>query len=125
MRSFYSIAILCLLGACSSLQRFNKDKARFDNSTVVKSFKSVTDGNDCYFVIRENNFFEFYRQLFDSVKNTFYPGKYTKDGDILKLDFYDKKGEKILGKKALINEEKKEIIFFDHSPAINKKFVFN
>jgi hypothetical protein len=96
MRSFYTIAILCLLGACSPTQRFNK----------------------------ENNFFEFYRQLFDSVKNTVYPGKYTKDGDIMVLNFYNKKGEKVLGKKALINEEKKEIIFFDYSPAVNKKFVF-
>ena len=26
--------------------------------------------NDSYFEIKENNFFEFYRQLFDSVKNT-------------------------------------------------------
>jgi hypothetical protein len=124
MRSFYTIAILCLLGACSPTQRFNKDKAAFENSKVVKSFKSVTDGNDCYFEIKENNFFEFYRQLFDSVKNTVYPGKYTKDGDIMVLNFYNKKGEKVLGKKALINEEKKEIIFFDYSPAVNKKFVF-
>ncbi len=68
--------------------------------------------NDSYFVIKENNFFEFYRQLFDSVKNTCYPGKYTKNGDTLILHYYNKKGYGLLGRKALIAANKKEIIFF-------------
>ena len=68
--------------------------------------------NDSYFDIRENNFFEFYRQLFDSIKNTSYPGKYTMNGDTLILNFYNKKGVALLGSKALINKTKKEIVFF-------------
>ena len=81
--------------------------------------------NDAYFVIKENNFFEFYRQLFDSVKNTSYPGRYTKSGDTLLLNFYNKKGRDFLGSKAFINPYKKEIIFFDHYPGIKKKINFN
>lgn len=83
------------------------------------SFKSVADMNDSYFILKENNFFEFYRQLFDSVKNTRYPGKYSKSGDTLLLEFYDKKGYEILGKKAIIN--KNDIIFFDNAPVSAKK----
>ena len=81
--------------------------------------------NDAYFVIRENYFFEFYRQLFDSVKNTSYPGRYTQKGDTLLLNFYNKKGEEILGRKALINPNKKEIIFFDHYSRIKKTLILN
>lgn len=72
--------------------------------------------NDSYFVLRENNFFEFYRQLFDSVKNTHYPGKYRRTGDTLVLDFYDKKGEELLGRKAFINNSGNEIVFFNKKP---------
>ncbi len=68
--------------------------------------------NDSYFEIRENNYFEFYRQLFDSVKNTVYPGKYNLVNDTLHLKFYDKKGLELLGRKAVIKEGKKEIVFF-------------
>ena len=81
--------------------------------------------NDAYFVIKENNFFEFYRQLFDSVKNTAYPGKYSKKGDTLFLSFYNKKGNEFLGNKALINPNNKEIIFFDTYTGVKKKILFN
>lgn len=76
------------------------------------SFQSVADMNDAYFVIRENNFFEFYRLLFDSVKNSSYPGRYSKKGDTLLLDFYDKKGAAILGTRAIVNDPNKKITFF-------------
>ena len=98
--------------SCSPASKFKKDKDLFDASAIQHSFKSVADMNDSYFVIKENNFFEFYRQLFDSVKNTSYPGKYTKNGDTLVLHFYNKKGESLLGTRALVNKEKKEIRFF-------------
>lgn len=81
--------------------------------------------NDSYFVIKENNFFEFYMQLFDSLKNTRYPGTYTKSGDTLHLHFYNKKGEALLGSNALINDSKKEIIFFDKKLGQKKKIIFN
>ena len=98
--------------SCSAAQKFSKDKAAFDASKVQISFKSVADMNDSYFEIKENNFFEFYRQLFDSIKNTSYPGRYSKKGDTLLLQFYDKRGKVLLGDKAVINPGKKEIIFF-------------
>ncbi len=110
----YFIALVALLGAlsCSPTYKFNQDKAAFEQSKVKTSFVSVADMNDSYFELKENNFFEFYRQLFDSVKNTRYPGKYSQQGDTLFLKFYDKRGRDLLGKKAVINEKKKQIIFF-------------
>jgi hypothetical protein len=109
---YIALALLTCLFSCSPSAKFKKDKALFDASKVTLSFKSVADMNDSYFVIKENNFFEFYRQLFDSVKNTSYPGKFTKNGDTLLLSFYDKKGYGILGRKALVTDNKKEIVFF-------------
>jgi len=110
----YIIALLLAFTAlsCSPNYKFNRDKAAFEASKVKMSFVSVADMNDSYFELKENNFFEFYRQLFDSVKNTRFPGKYTQQGDTLFLKFYDKKGKDLLGTKAVINEQKKQIIFF-------------
>lgn len=98
--------------SCSPAYKFNTDKAAFDASKIKMIFKSVADMNDSYFELKENNFFEFYRQLFDSIKNTSYPGTYTQKGDTLYLKFYDKKGLKLLGDKAIVREKKNEIVFF-------------
>ena len=111
MKFFLSASFLFFL-SCSPTHTFNKDKSLFDASAVKLSFTSVADMNDSYFVIRENNFFEFYRQLFDSVKNSSYPGRYTKNGDTMILHFYNKKGVELLGTKALVDEGKKQIRFF-------------
>lgn len=111
--------------SCSPLNSFKKDKSLFESSRVVTKYKAVADMNDAYFVIKENNFFEFYRELFDSVKNTSYPGKYSVVGDTLYLNFYNKKGINLLGNKALINTLKKEIIFFDTYTGVKKKLIFN
>ena len=114
-----------LLLSCSVAHHFKKDKVLFNASGIVTKYKAVADMNDAYFVIKENNFFEFYRQLFDTVKNTAYPGKYAKKGDTLFLSFYNKKGNNLLGNKALINPNKKEIIFFDTYTGVKKKILFN
>ena len=106
------VLILLTVSACSPSYHFNKDRVAFDRSKVTQSFKSVADMNDSYFELRENNFFEFYRQLFDSVKNTVYPGRFSLRGDTLILNFYDKNGAHLLGSKAIIHENKKEIEFF-------------
>ena len=112
MKYFFIFIIISAAFSCSPAYKFNKDKEAFNSSKVKYSFKSVADMNDSYFEIRENNFFEFYRELFDSVKNTRYPGRYTLDGDTLLLDFYDKKGKKLLGSKAVIMDDNKKIEFF-------------
>ena len=129
----YNLKNLCLsilfavtvLVACSPVNRFKNDKTLFEASKVITKYKAVADMNDAYFVIKENNFFEFYRELFDSLKNTSYPGKYTKSGDTLFLKFYNKNGNKLLSNKALLNSEKKEIIFFDIYTGVKKKLIFN
>ncbi len=111
--------------SCGSNSHFIKDKNLFESSKVITKYKAVADMNDAYFVVKENNFFEFYRELFDSLKNTSYPGKYTKNGDTLYLKFYNKKGSNLLSNKALINTDKKEIIFFDIYTGVKKKLIFN
>ena len=108
--------ILFLFVSCSPAARFNKDRKAFDAAPTIVTFKSVADMNDSYFVIKENNYFEFYRQLFDSVKNTHYPGKYVRTGDTMVLKFYDKRGAELLGNKAFINTSGNEIIFFNKKP---------
>lgn len=117
------ILFFVCFGSCSPANLFNKDRILFESSKVIMKFKSVADLNDSYFEIKENNFFEFYRELFDSVKNSSYPGKFTKKGDTMLLRFYNKKGLQLLGSKALITNNKKEIIFFDRYPGIKKKLI--
>ena len=105
------LLLFILLNACSPEYHFNKVKSAFEASKITMSFKSVADMNDSYFVIKENNYFEFYRELFDSIKNTRYPGKYTLKNDTLLLQFYNKKGLELLGNKAVIDSSKNQILF--------------
>ncbi len=113
---FKYIFIIWMIAAsvysCSPAAKFRKDKAAFDASMITRSFVSVADMNDAHFDIKENGFFDFYRQLFDSVKNTRYPGKFELRNDTMHLKFYDKRGKELLGTKAVINENKDQIIFF-------------
>ena len=97
------IVAAVVIASCASSNNFSNDKSLFEASNVVTKYKAFADMNDAYFVIKQNNFFEFYRELFDTVKNTSYPGRYTKNGDTLYLQFYNKKGKNLLGNKALIN----------------------
>ena len=119
------IAISIIIYSCSSTNAFKKDKQAFEASAVIMKYKAIGDLNDSYFTIKQNDFFEFYMQLFDSVKNTAYPGKYTKNGDTLFLNFYNKGAEAFLGSKALINNDKKEIVFFDKLLGVKRKLIFN
>jgi hypothetical protein len=119
----FSISIV--IYSCAPTNALKKDKPAFDAAVVIMKYKAIGDLNDSYFTIKQNNFFEFYMQLFDSVKNTSYPGKYTKSGDTLFLNFYNKGAEVFLGSKALINNDKKEIIFFDKFLGVKRKLIFN
>ncbi len=125
IKSTILISSIVILAACSSSVNFSRDKTLFESSKVITKYKAIADMNDAYFIIKENNFFEFYRELFDRVKNTSYPGKYTKNGDTLFLTFYNKKGNELLSNKALINPDKKEIIFFDTYTGVKKRLLFN
>lgn len=125
MRIIITTSLIIFLLSCSSSMNFSKDKAAFESSAVLKQYKAVADMNDFYFDVKENGFFEFYRQLFDSVKNSRYPGKYIMNRDTLLLTFYNNKGKELLGSKALINHSKKEIIFFDNYPGVKKRLIFN
>lgn len=120
-----SLCFVLIFISCSSSGNFKKDRPAFESSKVILSFKSIADMNDSYFVIKENNFFEFYKVLYDSLKNTRYPGKYTKNGDTMLLTFYNKKGVTLLGHKALVDKNKKEIVFFDKYPGYKKRLIIN
>lgn len=122
---FLAFAIAAFLHSCGATNAFKKDKPAFDASSVISTYKAIGDLNDSYFAIRENNFFEFYMQLFDSLKNTSYPGKFTKSGDTLLLNFYNKGAEAFLGSKAIVNATKKEIVFFDKFLGVKRKLIFN
>ncbi len=128
MKTIYTFTLIIIaisiIISCSPNNAFKKDKPGFDASAVITKYKAIGDLNDSYFTIRQNNFFEFYMQLFDSIKNTAYPGKYTKNGDTLFLNFYNKGAEVFLGSKALINNDKKEIIFFDKLLGVKRKLIF-
>lgn len=103
---------LLLLSSCSSGSKFQRDKPAFEASKVEKHFTSIANMNDAHFEMRENNFFEFYRLLFDSVKNTSFPGKYVRSGDTLLLQFYSKKGKSHLGSRAVIDSVANHISFY-------------
>ncbi len=121
------LIIVCaaVMVSCGTGKEFGKDKAAYTASKVIKRYTSSGNYNDLYFAIKENNFFEFYMELFDAEKNTSYPGKYTKNGDTLVLNFYNKKGEIFLGSKALENKEKTEIVFFDKSLGKKRKLIYH
>jgi len=105
------IFLLVFLAGCSS-SRFGKDRASFESSAVINKWVAISDLNDSYFEVKENNFFEFYRQLFDSVKNTSYPGRYKLINDTMHLDFYDKKGSRIVGSRAYLDKKNNKIYLF-------------
>lgn len=117
--------VTVLIISCAGSKNFKRDEEAFKSSNVIMSFKSVADMNDSYFVIKENNFIEYYKVLYDSVKNTSYPGKYTKNGDTMLLSFYNKKGYSLLGHKALVEKNNKEIVFFDNFPGYKKRLIIN
>jgi hypothetical protein len=119
---FLLVIIIC---SCSPGKKFSNDKPLFESSKVIQSFKSGGDMNDSYFVIKENNFFEYYKLLYDSVKNTSYPGKYSLTGDTMVLNFYNRKGYKLLAHKALVDKKKEEIVFFDNYPGYKKRLLIN
>ena len=116
--------LLLLMFACNPGKAlWKKDKQAFEASKVLSQFKSVSDMNDMFFEIRENNFFYTYRRLFDSVKNTEFKGRYSLVGDTMMLKFYQHGGEDILGHKAMIVNNGNELIFFDSTPGTRRKWL--
>lgn len=122
---FLLVAVVFLCSACQQNKLYRQNKSALQAAQTIKTYKAIGDLNDAYFDIKQNNYFEFYMQLFDSVKNTYYPGTYNQNGDTLHLQFFNKKGAAFLGTKALINSSKNEIIFFDKKVSLLKKTAFN
>ncbi len=112
MKFLFAIGLLFLV-SCGGSQKLRNDMQAVDASPVTKSFRNVVEGvNNSYFEIKEGGYFDSYRLLFDSVKNTRYAGTYTSisGSDTLNLQFFQKKGAKILGNRAIIIGKK--ITFF-------------
>ena len=45
--------ITCI--SCAGNRRFEKDRALFQSSSVTAKYKSISDMNDAFFVLKENN----------------------------------------------------------------------
>ncbi len=98
---------------------------KLQKAKVISTFRSTSDMNDSHFSLKEGDYFEFYKSLYDSVKNTVYGGTYKKNGDTVFLNFFDKTGEDILGNRALINSENNKIYFFNASKEAKQMNLFN
>ncbi len=87
-------------------------KTSYRKAPVQMQFYSVEDYNDARFEIKEKNRFFYYRSLFDSIPNSRYWGKYSRNGDTLVLQFIQPDGYKVLGTKAIIDSLANRITFF-------------
>lgn len=92
---------------------------------VISTFKASSDMNDSYFSLKEGNYFEFYKTLYDSLKNTVYGGTYSEDLDTIKLNFFNAEGEKIFGNRAIFDKKNNEIYFFNASNEAKRMHIFN
>ena len=124
MKYLFIFIVVAIAQGCSNGRAlWKKDKEAFEKAKVIRHYKSVSDMNDMKFEIRENNFFYCYRQLFDSVKNSEFPGRYTMNGDTMMLKYYNPRGKDVLGNKAMMVNKGKELIFFDSTPGSSKKWI--
>ncbi len=111
IKNYIALCLICAISACSSKIPVKKFNATVDAAQEIKVFKNVVSGaNNSYFVLKTDNYFDFYRELFDSVKNTRYPGTYIMKGDTIQLTFNQKSGKKFLSRQAVISGDK--ITFF-------------
>lgn len=98
---------------------------KLEKAKVISTFRANSDMNDSYFSIKEDNYFEFYKSLYDSVKNTVYGGTYIQKGDTITLNFFDNKGDSIFGNRAIINTENNKIYFFNATNEAKQMNIFN
>lgn len=124
MRNMIIIFIL-LFSGCNSKKEQKTDLLKLEKAKIISTFKSSSDMNNSYFILKEGNYFEFYKNLYDSIKNTHFAGKYSRKGDTLILNFWDNKGEEIFGNRAIINTEKNKIYFFNSSKEAKQMHLFN
>lgn len=117
------LLVLLVLLACNTAEK--KDAASPATTALEKdlSFRAVADMNDCHFTLKKDGSFEFYRLLFDSIKNSSYTGNYTLAGDTLMLMYDQSEAIELLGPKALIDHKKNEITFFDSGVTTPHKII--
>lgn len=92
---------------------------------INKTFMSLSDLNDCYLTLSSDWKFEYYKMLFDSIKNTEYTGTYQLQNDTILLNFDKKEGEALLGNRLLMDETKEHIVFIDAAPEARYMHLFN
>ena len=124
MRKMLTIFIMVITG-CNFKNEQKTDHRDLKNAKTISTFKASSDMNNSYFILKEGNYFEFYKSLYDSIKNTHFAGKYSLNGDTLILNFFDNKGEEIFGNRAIINTEKNKIYFFNSSKEAKQMHLFN
>ncbi len=86
---------------------------------------SLSDLNDCYLSLSEDWKFEYYKMLFDSIKNTEFTGTYQLQHDTILLNFDKKEGENLLGNRLVMDENRENIIFIDAAPEARYMHLFH
>ena len=110
--------------SCQGRYGYEQRWRSLENSRVVRTFTSVSDMNDAHFVIKDNNYFEYYKSLYDSVKNTRFGGTYKRAGDTLLLDFFNGRGKEWLGEKAILLNGN-QVLFPEAAPEARMLHLFN
>lgn len=113
------ILVLSVIFSCKHKTTQTKE------TSLNRTFTSISDLNDSYFSITEDNRFEYYKLLFDSVKNTTYSGSYKLSEDTLYLTFDQEDGRQLFGEKAHIDTMNNRIIFLDAAPESRFMNLFN
>ena len=119
------ILVSVLLFSCKHLLKKENDFDKMKKAKVISTFRATSDMNDSYFLLKEGNYFEFYKSLYDSLKNTVYGGTFSEHLDTIKLNFFNPEGEKIFGNRAILNKENNEINFYNASNAAKRMHIFN
>lgn len=126
MKYLLSIAFLVLAVSCNNAEQKSEELPPLtEQKAFNKTFMSLSDLNDCYFTLTENNQFEYYKMLLDSIKNTEFTGQYKIVNDTIYLTFDKEEGKNLLGYRVIIDENAENIVFIDAAPESRYMHLFN
>jgi hypothetical protein len=121
----YGTLIAGCAGEKSQVPVSSKNAQPEAHNSIEHSFTSVSDLNDAYFSLTHDLKFEYYKLLFDSIRNTNFSGTYTIKQDTIFLKFDDEEGKKLLGERVLMDTLLENILFIDAAPESKYMHLFN
>lgn len=126
MKTLTALVTTCLFIACNApAEKPVETLSPAPETGIRKTFMSLSDLNDCYFSFSEDGKFEYYKMLFDSIKNTEFTGTYQLQNDTFFLQFDKKEGEELLGNRLIMDENKENIVLIDAAPEARYMHLFN